>query len=125
MAPHTDGPTALHRRYPRYQSPSPAWYKLYLPCLIKRTGAPRAMWLLSGVERVTRNPVAPASAASAVANPVDAGHAVVSERELKSTMRCRSHWLPASVESRKNRARSPVSGCARKADSVFPRGEIA
>src|SRR5713101_384294 len=121
MAPHSDGPTALHRRYPRYQSRSPARYKLYLPCLINRTGAPRPTWLLNGVERVIRNPVAAAS--TAFANPVDVGHTAASERELKPTIRCRSHWLPPSVESRKNSARSPVSGCARKAVSVFPRGE--
>src|SRR6266550_5281792 len=125
MAPHTDGPIALQRRYPRYQSPSPARYKLYLPCLINRTGAPWRTWLLNGVERLIRNPVAPALTALASAYPLDAGHAAASERELKPTIRCRSHWLPASIESRKNNARSPVSGWVRKADSVFPRGETA
>src|SRR5258706_5441017 len=125
MAPHTDGPIALRRRYPRYQSPSPAWYKLYLPCLTNRTGAPRPTWLLNGVERSIRNPVAPPLTASACAYPLDSGHAAASERELKPAIRCRSHWLPASTESRKNSARSPVSGWVRKADSVFPRGVTA
>src|ERR1700674_3331319 len=122
MAPHADDPTALHRRYPRYQSPSAARYRLYLPRLINRTGAPRATWLLNGAESVIWNPVAPTSTAAG-ANPVDAGHAAASDRELKPAIRCRSHWLPASIESRKNSARSPVSGCVRKAVSVFPRGE--
>src|SRR5258706_11768960 len=125
MAPHTDGPIALHRRYPRYQSPSPAWYKLYLPCLTNRTGARRPTWLLNEVERSISNPVAPPLTASACAYPLDSGHTAATERELKPAIRCRSHWLPASTESRKNSARSPVSGWVRKADSVFPRGVTA
>src|ERR1700693_6365645 len=119
MAPHTDGPIALHRRYPRYQSPSPARYTLYLPCLINRTGAPRPTWLLNGVERVIRNPVAPSLTPSACAYPLDAGHVAASERELEPATRCRSHWLPASIESRKNNARSPVSGCVRQGERGF------
>src|SRR5689334_11334061 len=98
MVPQMDGPMALQRRYPRYQSPSDALYKLYRPRLTNFTGEPGWTPLPKGAFSVRKYaPLLPTSESPEKSDPD--GHVVPAVRLLSPAMRVRCHLSEGAPES--------------------------